>query len=484
MGNITEIRENGLLTARYFYDTLSRLIREDNKKLNKTCLISYDNCGNILSKRTRAFTLAATDEISSFVEEKEYAYDGDKLVNFGDQSVSYDQYGQPTVYKGINLAFAKDRLTYFGNTQIFYDGSGRRLARGSTVFLYGGDGNLIRQINGPDVIDFIYDESGICGITRGSSQYYFRKNVQGDVTHIYSVNGTLEAQYVYDAWGNHKVLNPDGTQNTSSTFIGNVNPIRYRGYYYDADFGLYYLQTRYYDPETGRFISQDDYSYLAPETINGLNLYAYCNNNPVMNVDPTGTNWIGELWNGLTQATKTVWNSICSVGLEVGAFISENWDIIVGATLIAASVVVSVVTFGGASVLAGVVICGVLGACFGALSAYSRGENIAMGALNGLIIGVAGGFNPVAGALAASGMTLITDRINGIKPDGSSVARAAINGAVAGILAAGGNLLARTIISGEKELIVNIISNTVSGFIFAGYSFVADTINNIIFGSR
>ena len=171
MGNITEIKENGLLAVRYAYDSLSRLIREDNKKLNKTCLISYDNCGNILSTRTCAFTLAVTDDILSFTDEKEYAYDGDKLVSFGDQSISYDQYGQPTVYKGINLAFAKDRLTYFGNTQIFYDGSGRRLARGSTTFRYDNEGNLIRQINGPDVIDFIYDESGICGINRGSEQY-------------------------------------------------------------------------------------------------------------------------------------------------------------------------------------------------------------------------------------------------------------------------------------------------------------------------
>jgi len=67
-----------------------------------------------------------------------------------------------------------------------------------------------------------------------------------------------------------------------------MNPFRYRGYYFDSETGLYYLQSRYYDPKTGRFISPDAYSYLEPDTVNGLNLYSYCNNNPVMNVDPSG----------------------------------------------------------------------------------------------------------------------------------------------------------------------------------------------------
>ena len=99
----------------------------------------------------------------------------------------------------------------------------------------------------------------------------------------------LVATYVYDAWGNHTVLNPDWSENASSTFIGNINPLRYRGYYYDSDLGLYYLMTCYYDPEIGRFISADGIEYLDPDIIGGLNLFAYCNNNPVMGVDKYGT---------------------------------------------------------------------------------------------------------------------------------------------------------------------------------------------------
>ena len=93
--------------------------------------------------------------------------------------------------------------------------------------------------------------------------------------------------YTYDAWGNHKITDKDGNEVTGG--IGVLNPFRYRSYYYDTETGLYYLQTRYYDPEIGRFINMDGVDYADPETINGLNLYAYCGNNPVMNIDPNGT---------------------------------------------------------------------------------------------------------------------------------------------------------------------------------------------------
>ena len=135
---------------------------------------------------------------------------------------------------------------------------------------------------------YYYDGSGVCGIEYNGSVYYFQKNLQGDVARIYDGNGSLVAQYVYDAWGNHKVLNANGTEMTDESFIGKVNPIRYRGYYYDEETGLYYLQSRYYDPEVGRFINADDIDYIEPETLMGCNLYAYCGNNPVMYVDPSG----------------------------------------------------------------------------------------------------------------------------------------------------------------------------------------------------
>ena len=106
------------------------------------------------------------------------------------------------------------------------------------------------------------------------------------IIRFYITKGRIVVEYKYDAWGKHKVLNPDGTENTDASFIGNRNPFRYRGYYYEKQTKLYFLKSRFYDPETGRFISADSIDYLAPDTVNGLNLYAYCGNNPVMNVDP------------------------------------------------------------------------------------------------------------------------------------------------------------------------------------------------------
>ena len=91
------------------------------------------------------------------------------------------------------------------------------------------------------------------------------------------------------------MLDANGNDLTGSSHIGNRNPFRYRGYFYDVETGLYYLQTRYYDPEIGRFLNMDDISYADPEQFHGLNLYAYCGNDPVNYVDPTGHEW-WEFW--------------------------------------------------------------------------------------------------------------------------------------------------------------------------------------------
>ena len=111
-------------------------------------------------------------------------------------------------------------------------------------------------------------------------KYVYRKNLQGDIVAILDECGCTRGTYEYDAWG--KIIWQGGSE------LLTINPFRYRGYYYDEETGLYYLNSRYYDPETGRFISPDSLDYLEPETCNGLNLYAYCGNNPVMFVDPNG----------------------------------------------------------------------------------------------------------------------------------------------------------------------------------------------------
>ena len=113
------------------------------------------------------------------------------------------------------------------------------------------------------------------------------KNIFGDIIGIYYGN-TCVAKYKYDAWGNCTVENFPLEGTDEDFLIGNINPFRYRGYYWCEALQMYHLQTRWYDPTIGRFISPDSYEYLDPETIGGLNLYSYCLNNPIMYVDPTG----------------------------------------------------------------------------------------------------------------------------------------------------------------------------------------------------
>jgi len=285
MGNINAIYENGELAVRYAYDALGRLIREDNKAMDKTVMFVYNNNGNILKQRVFGFTLKNSTEIEEQTStDKEYIYNGDKLLSFDGEACVYDAIGNPTTYRGKTLMWEKGRrLLSCGEVNFTYDAQGRRQTKNGIAYTYGADGNIIAQNNG---LDFYYDHTGVSAVRYDNAIYFYRKDAQGNIAAILDSAGNVVVRYIYDAWGNHAVV--DNSGNAVTNGIGYLNPFRYRGYYYDVETGLYYLKTRYYDPETGRFITIDGISYLDPESINGLNLYAYCANNPVMAVDPNG----------------------------------------------------------------------------------------------------------------------------------------------------------------------------------------------------
>ena len=144
------------------------------------------------------------------------------------------------------------------------------------------------------------------GMEYNEAKYWYDKKLQGDIVGIRNSTGTLVAQYVYDAWGNHRQIT-DGSCNDVSadtSHIANINPFRYRGYYYDVETGWYYLNARYYDPNVGRFLSPD-VILGANGGLQGYNLFAYCNNNPVMFADPSG-NFATAVQNAIQAARDTL----------------------------------------------------------------------------------------------------------------------------------------------------------------------------------
>jgi len=141
--------------------------------------------------------------------------------------------------------------------------------------------------------------------------YYYRKNLQGDIVSVVDESGVVFASYVYDAWG--KV-----TISYSKNNIAGYNPFLYRGYYYDSEIGLYYLQSRYYNPAIGRFISAD-VSALSATSINGINSYGYANNNP-LNYKQSLTSSGGSITDSALSVTLGGGSSIFNSVLANGAF--------------------------------------------------------------------------------------------------------------------------------------------------------------------
>jgi len=300
-GNICEVTENGHLAAKYLYDTLGRLVREDNKQLGKTVLYSYDTNGNITERCEYAYTGKRGEKLSTETcRHYSYDYNGDKLVSYDGAGISYNTLGSPTVYRGKSASWQHGKLlTGYNGVTFGYDGLGRRIKKNSVEYTYDNDGRLIKQSDG---LEYVYDADGVIGVKYNNTQYFYRRDAQGNIVAILSASGAVVAKYIYDAWGNHAVVDANGNDIDSATHIGNKNPFRYNGYYYDVETGFYYLQTRYYDPEVGRFISQDSIDYADPETINGLNLYAYCGNNPVTFVDATGHSKIKKFFRKIGKA--------------------------------------------------------------------------------------------------------------------------------------------------------------------------------------
>ena len=430
-GNITEIRNNNSLVARYQYDGLSRIIREDNKIFGKTTIFSYDAGGNMSEKIEYDFTFVENlDCIIGTSIPYSYPISGwkDQLMSYNGERFEYDALGNPTTYRNKTLKWSHGRqLDKFADIAEFtYNVNGVRTSKksnGFTTRYYLNGNQILMQKDASNELKFFYGADGVTGFHLKNNvideDFYYKKNVQNDVIGIYSTQGTQIARYSYDSWGNclTEYLQSDGTyakiendymvNDTSiiNRFIAFKNPFRYRSYYYDFETNLYYLNSRYYDPEIGRFINADNLSNLTPDTLNGLNLYAYCINNPVLFIDENGTSW-KSFWRGIKKFFKKVGNYI------VGALLST--------ALVLAGVAINIFSGGALSFIGnsfiGAGIGGFVSGIGGALNGGSFWNNYFGGAVSGAISGLFFGtpLSTFIGSMIGSALgSALTDKLNG-----------------------------------------------------------------------
>ncbi|WP_160317240.1 RHS repeat-associated core domain-containing protein [Oxobacter pfennigii] len=312
-GNIERVTIPGGSYIEYFYDELNQLIRENNQITNVTTVYTYDAGGNILTRKEYSFT---TGPVGTVTKEYIYTYDDpvwkDKLKFFTtkinnvttDKSISYDDVGNITAYDGYTYTWEGGRqlksISGNGKTIEFkyndagirtqktvYQGTTTPTVESTTKYHLVGDKvtyEIKTDADGKiDTIYYTYDSAGkLASMNLNGVEYFYIRDAVGNITGLLDDTGTQVVWYDYDTWG--KASEPTGPL---ADTVGAKNPYRYRGYRYDAETGLYYLQSRYYNPEWCRFINADAIGGEVG-TLLSHNAFAYSMNNPVNFSDPSG----------------------------------------------------------------------------------------------------------------------------------------------------------------------------------------------------
>ncbi|MCI5552530.1 MAG: DNRLRE domain-containing protein [Tenericutes bacterium] len=296
LNNITHIYHNGNLENRYYYDDYNELTKEDNYLLNKTIRYKYDDLGNLLFKKV--YELNTYNQLKQ--DKYEYANTNwcDQLTKFNDDIITYDGIGNPlTIGEDITLNWINGRQlnSYTDSNNVItykYNKDGIRTSKiinnvETKYYLEGS--SIIIEKTGDNMLYYMYSNGELVGFKYNDNIYYYMKNSQRDIIGILDSNYNIIAKYTYDSWGT-AISIADGNGNDVSndlTHIANINPFRYRGYYYDKEINLYYLNSRYYNSVWGRFINADNYVSTDTGTL-GYNMFIYCNNNWVNYKDKDG----------------------------------------------------------------------------------------------------------------------------------------------------------------------------------------------------
>ena len=368
-GRLVKILDSGSSTttrATYGYDQQGQLTSATVGGTSYT--YTYDTAGNIQSKKVGSTTTNYTYGNSAW-RDLLTAYNGGSITYSGGNPTKYYDGSTFTWTQGRRLATAKVGST---NISYTYDMAGVRSSKtvGSTTYDFTTLSGLVtRQTGGGKTIDFVYDENNQpLAMKYNNTLYYYVLNAQGDVVRIVNSSRSVVASYTYDPWG--KIISSSGT-------LADINPLRYRGYYYDSETGFYYLQSRYYDPEIGRFINADSYASTDATGLLSTNMFAYCENDPVNKSDPSGE-WFLQAA-AIGAATDVALYLVgCAISGEEVTWRGVGEHALTGA--------ITGVAFGGASKIVGKVLSKAVGAVKAAK--YTTGTPNAVGKMGEQLSGI------------------------------------------------------------------------------------------------
>lgn len=389
----------------YSYDGLDRIVSmetetEDRKTGNKSKTkyrYSYNAYGRMTKMERNGFSGILSYDGRGRLSSIRFTGSGAVFYSYG---YGYDNYGNRTEkrYLGGDVIerYVWERGRFLSEirngddetkARYTYDASGIRKSKTAsgvtTQFYYLGTTLMGEDRSDGTKLRFFYDAEGPCGFrcfdgTEWKTYTYVR-DIFGDIVMIKDEMGAPRVLYRYDPFGNATVtcLNLAGRQdNSEEERIAKLSPFRYRGYHYDEESGLYYLITRYYDSWTGKFISPDPFSFLDPETVGGIDLYCYCLDNPIMNVDPLGQDW--EIQNWLKWAIGAT--VITGLGIAT-VFTGDVAGVILGAAFYGALT----------GAVSGAIVSGLIGGIISANSGDGFWKGMADGSSDGFMLGAISG---------------------------------------------------------------------------------------------
>lgn len=298
--NITHIYHNGKLENKYKYDDNNQLIYEKNYMLNNIIKYKYDNNGNILSKSN--YDIKNYNLISKMTYEYDNENWSDQLTKINEKTIIYDDIGNPIqIGSNIHLNWINGRELKEYNDGINqikykYNISGVRTEKiinndKTSYFIEGS--NIVFEKNGKNMLYYIRSNmDDLLGFKYNDRTYYYVKNIHDDIIAILNSSNQIVAKYQYDSWGNILSITDSQGNDISADInhIANINPYRYRSYYYDKEIKMYYLNDRYYNPLIGRFINPDITTGEVGGNIIGHNMYQYAFNNSI-NFDDSNGDW-------------------------------------------------------------------------------------------------------------------------------------------------------------------------------------------------